>query len=425
MANLELLKKIGKLHHFGESDVLFMQNDPGDNMYIALKGEFGVYINSFTDFPVKVGSISSGRFFGEMSIIDGWPRSATIISEEDGYALSIEKEKLTLFLESSPDMAGAMLNTLSGRVKSTLDSVRAAGKYVPDLPDELISPKLSTAQDNFIMMVMLSTRLRELNEMLTSDEAVLLPTDKAEWENVALLPKGYINFEKEEIYDTKKLLQRKKITCPYCDNQDTEYIPLFSRLEEKEKTIDQRIIYKDFDILWYSNVVCSNCSYTDTYQEFIKPQEVGMNTLYKGNQFPNKEKFAGFATTHNHTLDEVITSYYLNIACLKKTVNDPFRIAKAWHRLYWIYSDNKADALAKQAAFEAIASYDTYFELKKDSLGTEDHMRLNVIIGELSIAVGNYEKAREHFKTNTVIGRTLNNDFLKQSMKRYGEIKGM
>ena len=113
MADIALLSKIGKVTPFDKNQVVFMQNDPGEQMYLALSGSFGVYINSFTDFPVRVAGIQNGLFFGEMSVIDGWPRSATIISEEDGRALIIDRAHFEQLLTADQTIAAGILHTLN------------------------------------------------------------------------------------------------------------------------------------------------------------------------------------------------------------------------------------------------------------------------------------------------------------------------
>ena len=95
MTDIALFKQLGKVVHFKENQTVFMQDDEGDNMYIVLKGTFGVYINSFSSFPIRVAEVRQGSFFGEMSVIDGWPRSATIIAEEEGAALAVDVGRVT------------------------------------------------------------------------------------------------------------------------------------------------------------------------------------------------------------------------------------------------------------------------------------------------------------------------------------------
>jgi len=419
MADVELLRKLGKVRRFKKNQVLFMQNDPGDNMYIALAGSFGVYINSFTDFPLRVAGIKSGMFFGEMSVIDGWPRSATIISEEDGSALAIDSDAFEPLLQGSPETESAILETLIERVAATAEAVRSAGITVLELPPHLQNPQPHSIKEMHQIMIQLAQRIRELNDLLVAGEEVSLPMEPISKGIVTLLPDRYLPFNIDDQNDNSEFLTQKVTICPHCRMQSEAYIPLYSRLVMKETTLDQRIIYESFDILWYTNVVCPNCNYTDTYQEFTKLNEASAKPILAGNQFENSEGFAGFATMHKHTLDEVLLSYYLNIECLKRLSGDPLRLAKAWLKLYWIYKDYNSEELMKQSANEAQSLYISYLELKGERLGTEEKMVVHAILGELSISLGKYEEALKHFLKNTVIGRTIKNDLFIQSKERY------
>ena len=425
MADVELLRKLGKVRRFKKNQVLFMQNDPGDNMYIALTGSFGVYINSFTDFPLRVAGIRNGMFFGEMSVIDGWPRSATIISEENGNALAIESNDFEPLLQGSPEIEAAILKTLVERVAATTEAVRNAGVIVSELPPHLQDPQPCSIKEMHQVMIQLAQRLRELNDLLASGEEVSTPMKSITKGIITLLPAGYVPFNIDDQNDNTEYLTQKNTICPNCRMQFEAYIPLFSRLVLKETTLDQRIIFENFNILWYTNVVCPNCNYTDTYQVFTKLNETSAKPLFTGNRFENSEGFTGFSTTYKHTLDEVLLSYYLNIECLKRSSGDPLRSAKAWLKLYWIYKDFNSKKLMKQSADEARSLYISYLELKGERLGIEDKMRVYAILGELSISLEEHEEAMKYFLKNTVIGRTLKNDLFIQSKERYEGIKEM
>ena len=425
MADVELLRKLGKIRRFKKNEVLFMQNDPGDNMYIALTGSFGVYINSFTDFPLRVAGIKNGMFFGEMSVIDGWPRSATIISDENGSALAIDRNDFEPLLQGSPEIESAILKTLVERVAATTEAVRNAGITVSELPLHLQNPQPQSIKEMHQIMIQLAQRIRELNDLLVAGEEVSTPMEPMSKGIVTLLPKGYVKFNIEDQNDNSECLTQKDTICPHCRMQSEAYIPLFSRLVMKETTLDQRIKYENFDILWYTNIVCPNCNYTDTYQEFSKLSEASAKPLFVGNQFKNSEEFAGFATTHKHTIDEVLLSYYLNIECLKRSSGDLSRLAKAWLKLYWIYSDYNNKTLMKRSANEARSLYISYLEHKGERLDIENKMRVYAILGELSISLMEYEEALKYFLKNTVIGRTIKNDLFIQSKERYEGIKDM
>lgn len=423
MVDIELLRQIGKVTHFDKNQMLFMQNDPGDNMYIALKGAFGVYINSFTDFPVRVAGINMGLCFGEMSVIDGWPRSATIISEEDSAAFAIGNANFSKFIESCPELAFGMLSTLGQRAQTTADKVRESGQAVPDLPEYLREPKQTDPKTDLNNMVLLSQRIRELNELLGvgAQSAVNL---KESSDTTTLLPAGHIRFDVTDDKDNSKLLAGKTFVCPYCRKEFKGRMPLFSRLEEKEKTLDGRVVYSNFNILLYTNIVCPNCNYCDIYQEFTR-NSGELKPRVDGNQFINTEGFTGFAEELCHTADEAVLSYYLNLVCLEQIPKSELQKGKVWQRLFWLYSDLGEPELAKQAAWESKKFYKEYSYNNQAKINTVDQLVINAILGELCVAIGDIESGREYFVENTKIGRMLKHDLVQKSVKRAGELKNM
>jgi CRP-like cAMP-binding protein/uncharacterized protein (DUF2225 family) len=424
MADIKWLHKIGKVTHFEKNLMLFMQNDPGETMYIALKGAFGVYINSFTDFPMRVAGIPVGKFFGEMSVIDGWPRSATIIAEEESAALMIDKENFEKLLESAPEMAASMLKTLGERAVTTIESVRATGITVPDLPDNLINPGLEGAQATMKTMTQLSHRIRELNELLGVGKQSIIEIKK-DTGALTLLSDEHPRLNTPDKLDNSKVFSNRKYICPYCYNAFSGKIPIFSRLEEADSTMDQRIIYSNCNILLYNNIVCPNCNYCDSYQEFTKLPDDGTYPRLKGNQFINNEGFTGYKNEMNHTFDEAVLSHYLQINCLKQVENATLRIAKVWHRLFWLYKDYEQTDLSQKAAQEAREHYEKYIEENIAGLSAVDHITINVIMAELYLAVGDMDTARRLYENNAKIGSETKHELVTTSIKMARQLKRM
>ena len=425
MTDIAILNKIGKVVHFEENHIVFMQNDPGDTMYFALKGSFGVYINSFTDFPGHVAVINPGQTFGEMSLIDGWPRSATIISEEESAALRIEKSHFGVFIENCPDTAFGILKDLAMRTFSTAEKVRAMGKFVPELPQWLHDPKPTDMKTDLSNMMLLSQRLRELNEFMGVEAKADIEIKK-ETGMVTLLPPGHrpLDLSAAEC-DYSGYLSKKKYVCPYCTKQFEDRIPLFSRLKKEDETPDGRVTYHDFDILLYINVVCPNCNYCDTYQEFFGlPSYPAI--MIKGNQFINSEGFSGYSECSRHSADEAIMSHYLSLYCLKQTKGSSLRQAKAWQRLYWLYRDCGDTQQAQDSAENSIYCYTDYCEINKDKLNTIDVITINMILGEMSVAIGKIREGRQYFLENVQIGKLMSgNELVRNSLKRASVLKEM
>jgi CRP-like cAMP-binding protein len=389
--DLSLYRNIGEFKLYKPNEIVFMQNETGNDMYLVSQGVFGVYINSFTDFPRKVAEITENGFFGEMSAIDGWPRSATIICEQTGSVVCVGRDDLVALLENIVDISQELLKTLIARAESTIDKVREAGKTVCDLPAiyKKIGPQ--DPQTDLDIMKLLANQIREYNNLLSAGQTncdTLVLESRSGDDFVSLLPSWAKRLDSPQLSDNNNNIDNVadwNFTCPYCGKVFANKLPLFSKLNEKEKKNDGRIIYHNFNMLFYTNVICTNCNYCDTCHEFQKNTRAVFNPQAKGNQFKNYEGFTGFTNDYKRTLDEAALSCYLNLSCLKQVKNSELRQAKAWQRLYWLYQDFGEFQSANQSALQALKCYSTYRDSNINRLSRDDLDSLNTIIEELTV----------------------------------------
>jgi len=427
MTEMEMLRKVGTIVHFKKDQVVFSQYDSGNEMFVVLKGTFGVFINTFTGFPNRVAGIKQGSFFGEMSVIDGSPRSATITAEEESNVIAIKKENFGKLLTKAPDIATGIMETMRNRVTTTAEAVRNAGKEAPDLPPILKIVQYKDAEKSIAFLVLLSEKIRQMNELLmaaSDDEQAKQMLEKTMSGNVVkLLPENYTKYNITDNNNNKDNMRVAAVVCPYCLKSINAYVPLFSSFIKSSETPDGRIIYSNFNILLYTNIVCPNCCYTDTYLEFSKPRHPSSEPCHNGNQFANEEGFTGYAETQNRTIDEAVLSYYQNIECLKRTTDSPLKLANAWIRLHWLYSDQKSAELSKTAAANALLYYKKYAEKNASIITEDDKLRLNAILGEMCVVLGDYENALKHYKDNLKVSKNSKNKLLLESKKRISELK--
>jgi len=408
---------IGHIKTFRKDETVYIEKEAGSSMFIVLDGAFGVYINSFFDFPLKIDTVKKGSFFGELSVINGTVRNATVISERDSEVIVVEKEVFERMLEISPVIAAKVFNTLRERAVKVTKAVKNLGKEVPDMPPHLLTAQFDGVKKSMVYLKMLAIQFHKMSEMLIAHSrnkngrAPLI-----EGHTLKLLPEGYVKYNLKESKHDRQFLEEKIAICPFCGEYFISNIPMLSALTHKRTLFDGRVIYKGFDILRYTNIVCPNCRYTDSYHEFIarkKPSE------YNGFKFTNAENFTGYENEFNHTVDEAVLSYYLNIECLKQVTNDSLRFANSWIRLYWIFSDQKSASLAKQAAEKARYYYADFLGENENSLPLENKMRINMILGELAITLDDYKQAAEYYKRNINIGNSVNNELYRDSRHRY------
>ena len=424
MEDIKKFSNIGKFKIYKPGEVLFLQDTPGDCMFIVNKGAFSVYINTFTDFPMKVADITEGAFMGEMSVIDGSPRSATVISDEQGIVISIDKEHFRDLLNEHHDIAEKILSTLYERAESTAALARERGNKVAEIPAELKNAS-HNADTGFDAMLYFAQRIRELNELLyPKREARALEAMKAAV-NLKLLPEGHHQYTEIDKMDNSKLLSAYDVVCPYCGKGFKGQIPIFTRLHESRRMLDGRVTYSNFNILFYTNIICPNCNYCDTYHEFLKESEEPLTLKAKGNQFPNKEGFTGYKREQTHTFHEVVLSYYLSIECLKRIPDSELRIAKAWQRLCWIYRDYRdyrAEKWALYAAKEAVSGFTKFLEAGGEGISAENRLTMSVIAGELYAALGNTEKAKNYLNAATNIIGVTSHELAVKAAERLKEL---
>jgi small-conductance mechanosensitive channel/CRP-like cAMP-binding protein len=99
---------------FGPGEVILRQGDPGDSLYVVRSGQVVVQIG-FHGGPKTVATLTTGQFFGEMSLMTGESRSATVVARNDVECYVVDKEAFQEILETQPELAGIISDILSRR----------------------------------------------------------------------------------------------------------------------------------------------------------------------------------------------------------------------------------------------------------------------------------------------------------------------
>ncbi len=89
----ELAAKLQR-RRFERDQIIFHKNDPGSTLYIIISGKVKIVLPSAEGDAVLVALLSTGDFFGELSLFDGEPRSATSIAAEATDILTLDQEDL-------------------------------------------------------------------------------------------------------------------------------------------------------------------------------------------------------------------------------------------------------------------------------------------------------------------------------------------
>jgi len=102
---------------FRDRETLIAAGEPGESMFILVEGLVYVFVNTGEgDEQVKVAQIVPGNFFGEMSLLTGEPRSATITAASDTIVYEIRKEHISALLGARPELAEELSRVVADRV---------------------------------------------------------------------------------------------------------------------------------------------------------------------------------------------------------------------------------------------------------------------------------------------------------------------
>jgi NTE family protein len=97
--------------------VLFHQGDHAEDTYIVVTGRFGVFLESGIGTRM-IAQIGPGELVGEMSLLTGDPRSATVVALRDSEVVRIPSTAYERMMSSSPQLVLYLLRLLAGRLKS-------------------------------------------------------------------------------------------------------------------------------------------------------------------------------------------------------------------------------------------------------------------------------------------------------------------
>jgi CRP-like cAMP-binding protein len=100
---------------------LVREGEPGDALFIILEGEAAVRHEGG-----EVARVGPGSYFGELAILDGAPRSATVVAATDVKVAVLGIRMFRTLLREFPDLAEQLLVGLAGELRSANAAVQAA-----------------------------------------------------------------------------------------------------------------------------------------------------------------------------------------------------------------------------------------------------------------------------------------------------------
>lgn len=302
------LMKISTPKTFKAEEYICYEGQPGNEMYIILRGSVGVYVTSALGTPTEVSRIMSGDFFGEMAVFDNLPRSASCIALEDVICVAVDKKLMPAFFETCPDLTLKLVENMSGRIRRLDNALYKTEQFVQN---------------------------KKLAEFRIPDEY--------SFSHIVEEPFHNLDYTEPVTAD-----------CPICGKSITVLNLKKNIMTECKQQLNGRIRYKECDPLWYDVWACPYCHYSNHYLSFFKmlpfKREL-IKRILKEQHEPALENHTQLKTPFDQLFLRYLEAIHINEAI---NFNDNLMIGKLWLNLYWLFIDAEDEDMRKYCARNAV-----------------------------------------------------------------------
>jgi CRP/FNR family cyclic AMP-dependent transcriptional regulator len=118
-AEIDALSELTFTRTFTKETVIILAEEEGDTLFIIKNGQVKVSIVSEEGREVILSLLGGGAVFGELSLLDGKPRSTNVVATEDTEILMLRRTDFIQLIYKTPQIATALLAELASRLRKT------------------------------------------------------------------------------------------------------------------------------------------------------------------------------------------------------------------------------------------------------------------------------------------------------------------
>lgn len=128
----DLLRRL-QTEKYAANTVILWMDEHGDKFYLIEKGEVSVSYTAADGSELMLGRQGEGTFFGELSLLDGGPHTATVRTVKETTVLTISRATFYSYLDKHPQFSRTLLAIIVDRLRTTSSSMRqqVTGNYSP------------------------------------------------------------------------------------------------------------------------------------------------------------------------------------------------------------------------------------------------------------------------------------------------------
>jgi len=109
----------------GVGETIFHRGEPGDELFLVKQGRVHVFVTSDIGDKIILADAAPGDVFGEISLLDGGPRTASAAAVDATTVLTLDREKLLELVQRHPHVALDLMTVMGQRLRATDELLRA------------------------------------------------------------------------------------------------------------------------------------------------------------------------------------------------------------------------------------------------------------------------------------------------------------
>jgi CRP/FNR family cyclic AMP-dependent transcriptional regulator len=162
--DLEKIRNLCVTQHYVKDQIILIEEEAGNTLFLIQKGRVKVSRISDDGREVILSILEPGDFFGELSLIDGKARSASVTAIEDSEVLMLRRGDFLGLLSDYPQISISLMKELAGRIRKSDTQIKslslqdAMGRVASSLimlaedhgrmrKNEVVIPKIPLQQD--------------------------------------------------------------------------------------------------------------------------------------------------------------------------------------------------------------------------------------------------------------------------------------
>jgi cAMP-dependent protein kinase regulator len=133
-----------ELRSYGEGDIIVTEGEDGSSLFLIVGGTVKVFTRTDDGKNIALAELGPGDFFGEVSLLTGRPRTATITARTEVTAIELDRASIDRIAHDHPEVRQVLEDFYERRAKETVEAVikriRAEGEIKPNVGSYTLGP---------------------------------------------------------------------------------------------------------------------------------------------------------------------------------------------------------------------------------------------------------------------------------------------